>query len=65
MEVGMESYGGPLARRLEAIGSCLESEGVVSREVFLRLIDRTPREEYGDYGFPIMRFAGGRDLEGV
>ncbi len=58
----MESYGGPLARRLEVIGSCLEGEGVVSREVFLRLIDKTPREEYGDYGFPLMRFAGGRDL---
>lgn len=61
----MEGYGGPLARRLEAVGSCLESEGVASREVFLRLVDKTPREEYGDYGFPLMRFAGGRDLEGV
>ncbi len=57
--------GGPLVEGLLKIGSCLEVTIGVSLDTFLKLIERTPREEYGDFGFPILRFIRETDLGGV
>lgn len=57
--------GGPLVDGLLRVGSCLEGAINVSMDTFLKLVERTPREEYGDLGFPLMRFVRedtGRDV---
>jgi len=48
--------GGPLVEGMLRVGSCLEASSGISVELFLKLVERTPREEYGDFGFPLLRF---------
>ena len=38
------------------VGSCLKVKSIVTLDQFLKLIERAPREEYGDFGFPLLRF---------
>jgi arginyl-tRNA synthetase len=57
--------GGPLVEGLLKVGSCLEASAGVSVELFLKLVERAPREEYGDFGFPLLRFVRADSVEGV
>ncbi|MEM2224329.1 MAG: arginine--tRNA ligase [Acidilobaceae archaeon] len=56
--------GGPLVQGLIVVGSCLDSTVKVPLDVYIKLLDRTPREEYGDFGFPLGRFIRG-DLSSI
>ncbi len=49
--------GGPLVEGLLRVGLCIEASAGISVNTFLKLIEKPPREEYGDFGFPLLRFA--------
>jgi arginyl-tRNA synthetase len=57
--------GGPLVDGLLALGHCIKSTIGVDNNTFIKLIERPPREEYGDFGFPLLRFTRDRGVEGV
>ncbi|MCS7106777.1 MAG: arginine--tRNA ligase [Acidilobaceae archaeon] len=50
--------GGPLVQALLRVGRCLEDKTGVPLDSFVKLLSKTPREEYGDFGFPLARFFG-------
>lgn len=51
--------GGPLIRALRDIALCVEAKTGINSWEYMKLLSRTPREEYGDFGFPIARFYRG------
>ncbi|MEN3000183.1 MAG: arginine--tRNA ligase [Acidilobaceae archaeon] len=54
--MGRGLQGGPLVKALVDVGRCLESRAGVPLDTYVKLLSRTPKEEYGDFGFPLARF---------
>lgn len=51
--------GGPLVKALRRVAECVERLTGLPSVEYMKLFSRAPREEYGDFGFPIARFHRG------